>query len=219
MNGETGGISRRTVTDKTADVGTFRQKFEGSRSRYTRGSRSGNSKSKALPDEPGYMEKVRAKAHRAGYTARKAASTVALPTARKIESLSGETPKERLTYKVRGGTLTVIDEKGETVMQSNEKGLERYNGLTLQGEVNKEGKLELERGMGDRRKLAEGNGYVTPREEQEIREDRAIDNARKAKDLGEKAWRGTKKTYGAGKKLGAKVKQGGLALGRALSRF
>lgn len=214
------GLSRRPVTDKTADVKTFRQKFEGSRRQSTRGVRSRNTKTKELSDEPGYMEKVRAKAHRTGYGVKKAASTMVLPTARKVESLSGETPKERLTYKVRGGMLTVTDEKGETVMQSQEKGLERYNGLTLRGEVNKQGQLELERGMGDRRKLKEGNEYVTPREEQEIKEDKeAIDNARQAKDVGEKVRRGAKKTYDAGKKVGAHVKQGGQALGRALSRF
>ena len=169
--------------------------------------------------EPGYMEKVRAKAHRTGYGVRKAASTMVLPTAKKVESLSGERPKEHLTYKVRGGTLTVTDENGETVMQSNEKGLEQYDGLTLRGEVNKEGELELTRGIGDRRRLSEGNEYITPREEQEIREDKATEGALKAKSFGEKVGRAVKKTANVGKTVGVKVKQGGLSLGRGLSRF
>ena len=191
MNSETGGIHRPSVKGKTADIQTFQQKFEGSRSGFARsGGSSGQGSGAKVKPEPGYMQKVRAKAHRRRHTARKIGSALVLPTGKKIEALVDGKPREHRTYKVRRGVLTVTNQDGETVMQTNEKGLDLYNGLTLRGETNDKGEIELKRGMGDRRKLAEGNGYVTPREEPEIREDKTIDNARKTKDLAEKTWRG-----------------------------
>ena len=219
MSSET-GMSRRPVTGKTADVETFQRKFEGSRHHHSRGVKQSIWRKPEKPkSEPGYREKIRAKAQRTGYAARKAVSTMALPTARKVEAMTDGTPKERLTYKVRRGVLTVTNEDGETVRQTHEKGLEAYNGLTLQGETNKKGEMELKRGMGDRRKLAEGNGYQTPREEREIEQNKAFERQVKAKSRRQKNKRRAKKSAEIAKKAGAKLKQVGRSLGRGLGRF
>ena len=162
MTGES-DIRQRRVTSKTADVGKFRRKFEGQASRHSSSDldwtpQIGNRPEKAEP-EPGYMAKLRAKAYRAGRTAKIWA--IGNPT-------KDDPDKERLTYKVRRGVLTVKDKDGQTVMKSNEQGLNRYNGMTLRGEKNKEGEIELKGGWLARRKLKQANPQLTPREKDEI---------------------------------------------------
>lgn len=220
MNSETGGISRQPVKGKTDDINVFQKKFEGSRLRHPSSDwASGRSSKAKIQPEPGYMQKVRAKAHRTGYTVRRTASALVLPTGKKIEALTDGKPREYRTYKVRRGVLTVTNQDGETVMRSNAKELERYNGLTLRGETNDKGEIELKRGMGDRRRLKEGNRYLTPREDREIKKNRAVEEQIKAKSRRQKNKKRAKKAAEIAQKAGAKIKQAGLSLGRGLGRF
>lgn len=150
----------RRIESSTADVERFRQKFEGSNSKYAQRIIEPRGK---LAKKPGVMEKLRARANRTGRTIR--IWGIGNPA-------KDDPDEERITYKVRGGKLTAIDKDGNIVMEKKERGLEKYNGLTLQGEPGKKGDIELKGSWWNRLKLQRGNQYVTPRERREAASDK-----------------------------------------------
>lgn len=75
--------------------------------------------------------------------------------------------QDRVSYKVRGGKLTVTDDDGRTIKESQEKGLSKYNGMTLHGKGNRTGEIEVKENWWSRRKLEQGNVSLTPNERKE----------------------------------------------------
>ncbi|ESA36561.1 hypothetical protein N836_07240 [Leptolyngbya sp. Heron Island J] len=75
--------------------------------------------------------------------------------------------QSRISYKVRGGKLTVADDEGRVIRESKERGLEQYNGMTLHAKENREGEMELKENVRDRQKLAQANAQLTPHEQRQ----------------------------------------------------
>lgn len=122
--------------------------------------------------------------------------------------------KEQVTYKVRGGKLTVTDEDGRVIQESKEKGLGKYNGMTLRGKANGKGEIALKENSRNRGKLEQGNAHLTPREHQEQAEHRQakllswpVKFGRITKKVGVTAFRGGKKVGGTAIKGGKKIGQ------------
>lgn len=79
--------------------------------------------------------------------------------------------QDRVSYKVRGGKLTVTDDEGKVIKTSDEKGLNKYNGMTLQGKENRKGEMVVKENQWNHRKLEEGNIYLTPQERKDQKPD------------------------------------------------
>ncbi|NET34472.1 MAG: hypothetical protein F6K19_21010 [Cyanothece sp. SIO1E1] len=159
-----GKLQSRQVKGVTEHEGKFRRKFEGT-------SRPGPSDIKVVEGrkaqgekvaEPGYLEKKQASLNR---SKRVAWNWI-------IGRPSKNPDKPSLTYKVRGGKLTVTDQDGRVVKESSEAGLEKYDGVNLHGEADEKGIIKVKAGALSKGKLAEGNEYVTPREKQEAQMDK-----------------------------------------------
>lgn len=164
-------VKQRSVKGATQAEGKFRRKFEST-------SRPGPSdilrdvKSKPAK-EPGLVERKRVEVRRASRVT--------------WNWLGGdplkESDKEPLTYRVRGGKLTITDKDGRVISESREKGLEKYNGVTLHGEAGEKGDIRLKSTLLSKKKLEEGNQYVTPREKKEAAEDKVRGADGKLKEL------------------------------------
>ena len=89
--------------------------------------------------------------------------------------------EDRVSYKVSGGKLTVADDDGRIIKESQEKGLSKYNGMTLHGKENRKGEMVLKENWANQRKLEHGNRHLTPREKSE----RDIKRAHTAVSVGE----------------------------------
>lgn len=82
--------------------------------------------------------------------------------------------QDRVSYKVRGGKLTVTDDEGRVIKTSDEKGLNKYNGMTLQGKENRKGEMVVKENQWNHRKLEEGNVHLTPQERKDQKPDWAV---------------------------------------------
>ena len=149
-------VRERRVKGATEVEGKFRRKFEGTGSGEVKDQRGKKAK------EPGYIARKREEARRFGRQTRNALWGT--------DPLKDENKPKR-TYEVRGGKLTVTDEQGQVVMESQEKGLARYNGVTLSGEQNKKGEIELKSSLLSKQKVQKGNDYLTPQEKRELVEE------------------------------------------------
>ena len=143
------------VESGTADVERFRQKFEGSNNKYAQSP----ARLRGKPaKKPGAIDKLRARANRTRRTL----------LIWGVGNPAKDSPdKKRITYKVRGGKLTAVDKDGNVVMEGKESGLSKYNGLTLKGEPNEKGDIELKGSWWNRLKLKRGNSFLTPRQRRE----------------------------------------------------
>ena len=94
--------------------------------------------------------------------------------------------QDRVSYKVRGGKLTVTDDEGRVIKTSDEKGLNKYNGMTLQGKENRKGEMVVKENQWNHRKLEEGNVYLTPQERKDQKPDWAVKLIGRVYSFGEK---------------------------------
>ncbi|NEQ50324.1 MAG: hypothetical protein F6K11_09360 [Leptolyngbya sp. SIO3F4] len=150
-------VQEQRVKGATGVEGTFRQKFE--TNDFSEGS---GQRGKKKAEEPGYMARKREEARRFG----RQTWNVLWGT----DPLKDENKPKR-TYQVKSGKLTVTDERGQVVMESQERGLEKYNGVTLSGEQNKRGEIEVKSALLSKQKIKEGNDYLTPQEKRELVEE------------------------------------------------
>ncbi|MFG6095041.1 hypothetical protein SPB21_07315 [Leptothoe sp. ISB3NOV94-8A] len=143
--------SERPIQAGSGNVERFQQKFRRSSKEGSEAVREGLNARK----EVGVFEKLRLRAQKTGKTVWRWG--IGNP---------GE-KKDRVSYKVRGGKLTVADDDGRIIKESQEKGLSKYNGMTLHGKENRKGEMVLKENWANQRKLERGNRHLTPYEKSE----------------------------------------------------
>ena len=143
--------SERPIKAGSENVGRFQQKFRRSSKEGSEAVREGLNARK----EVGVFEKLRLRAQKTGKTVWRWG--IGNPGKK----------KDRVSYKVRGGKLTVADDDGRIIKESQEKGLSKYNGMTLHGKENRKGEMVLKENWANQRKLERGNRHLTPHEKSE----------------------------------------------------
>ena len=143
--------SERPIQAGSGNVERFQQKFRRSSKKDSETVREGLNARK----EVGVFEKLRLRAQKTGKTVWR-------------WGIGNPDKKEdRISYKVRGGKLTVTDDDGRIIKESQEKGLSKYNGMTLHGKENRKGEMVLKENWVNQRKLERGNRHLTPHEKSE----------------------------------------------------
>ncbi|MEM9448643.1 MAG: hypothetical protein AAGA75_08920 [Cyanobacteria bacterium P01_E01_bin.6] len=67
--------------------------------------------------------------------------------------------KQRYTYRVKDGELKVTDKDGKVIHSVKDERLQRYEGVTLRGEVTGRGPVEMKGGLISRAKLSREEGH------------------------------------------------------------
>lgn len=157
--------SERPIQAGSGNVERFQQKFRRSSKEDSETVRESMNARK----EVGVFEKLRLRAQKTGKTVWR-------------WGIGNPDKKEdRVSYKVRGGKLTVTDDDGRIIKESQEKGLSKYNGMTLHGKENRKGEMVLKENWANQRKLERGNRHLTPHE----RSERDIKRTHTAVSVGE----------------------------------